>query len=442
MHRSTSRLAAALGLVLVAPLALAGCSSGADATSSSGGKTELTFLTWSNTKAADGSDVVQNIVKKYEADHPDVTITVNVQAPGSSTDYLKKLDLMQAGGQTADLIQLPSYREYAARASQGYFADITDLAGDYDATYAYPAAVDTKIYALPYDPALYLTFINKSMLDAAGEKLPQPGWTWDDYAALAKKLTHGDGADKVYGSYMHTWPEFRHEGLYNSVKDNPYIKEDGTSNLGDPQFADWLTYMSALENDGVQVPYKDAKATSMAYATEFLGGHAAMLVMGSWMFDSIIDTAQYPHDFQTVFAPFPVFDGGKPGVTQGSASYVALGSKIDDAKKKAAYDFLAYFVDQGAASQNRFSSKKGADNAAVLAAKFQGAEKLVDVPSAQAIWQDKNLVANMVTRDADKFVEIDAVFDKQTDAYLLGSQDLKTTMKTIKDQAEPIVSRP
>ncbi len=118
MHRSTSRLAAALGLVLVAPLALAGCSSGADATSSSGGKTELTFLTWSNTKAADGSDVVQNIVKKYEADHPDVTITVNVQAPGSSTDYLKKLDLMQAGGQTADLIQLPSYREYAARASQ------------------------------------------------------------------------------------------------------------------------------------------------------------------------------------------------------------------------------------------------------------------------------------------------------------------------------------
>ncbi len=121
---------------------------------------------------------------------------------------------------------------------------------------------------------------------------------------------------------------------------------------------------------------------------------------------------------------------------------MALGSKIDDAKKKAAYDFLAYFVDQGAASQNRFSSKKGADNAAVLAAKFQGAEKLVDVPSAQAIWQDKNLVANMVTRDADKFVEIDAVFDKQTDAYLLGSQDLKTTMKTIKDQAEPIVSRP
>ena len=29
--------------------------------------------------------------------------------------------------------------------------------------------------------------------------------TWDEYEALAKKMTSGEGSEKVYGSHNHTW---------------------------------------------------------------------------------------------------------------------------------------------------------------------------------------------------------------------------------------------
>lgn len=438
------KMLSTLGLAAAALLVLAGCGSGSKSTgtSSSNGKVELTYLTYDGTRDAKGKLMVQNMVDQYEKSHPNVKIKIDLQAENNSLDFLKKLDLLQMSGNTGDMIHISSYRDYATRATKGFFYNLDKFYkadGGYDKLYAYPAKTEKGLFGVPYEPSIYVTFINKKMLDAAGESLPQKGWTWDDYAKLAKKLAKGSGSTKVYGSYMHTWPEFRREGLFNSLSDNPYIKANGKSNLTDPQFAEWLEYMHGLEKDGSQLPYSDAKATNMQYMDVFLQGKAAMMVMGTWAYDGILDTTKYPHDFQTVSAPFPVWKDGKAGVTQGGVSYLTVGAKTKHPKE--AYEFIRWASDKGSEGQNIFPSTKGGNIDTVLKAKVGSKTNLLDLKSALSIWDDPDLKPNMVTRDADKFAEVDQIFNTQTEKYILGSQDIKATMKAIQDQGDPIINK-
>ncbi|ABX41767.1 ABC transporter substrate-binding protein [Lachnoclostridium phytofermentans] len=405
---------------------------------------ELTYLTYNGTRDAAGNLIVQNMADAYMAEHQNVKIIVDIQAENNSTDFLTKLDLLQLTGQTGDIIQIPSYREYAPRAAEGFFASINDVLTSegikYDDVYAYPSVVNGTYYGIPSEPGIYVVFINKEMLDEAGLPIPKEGWTWDDYRDYAVAMTKGEGANKVYGSYLHTWSEFRREGLYNAVLDNPFIKADGTSNLDSPLFGEWLQFMYDIENTyGCQVPYADAKATSMAYRDVFLQGKAAMTVIGTWVYSDIVNTETYPHDFQTVTAPFPVFADGKAGVTQGGISYNCVGAGTEHVKE--AYDFARYMSNEGAVSQNIFPATKDGDIVSVLKAKVGDRTDLVDIDSAVKVWTSNDLVPNIVTNKPDKFVEIDSIFNTESEKFLLGGQNLETTLKNLQDQGNAIINQ-
>lgn len=228
-----------------------------------GEKVELKFLTYNGIKDADGNYLYQKQIDAYEKENPNVTITLDFQAENNSMDFLKKLDLMQLSGDTADIIQVSAYRDMADRAAQDFFAPLDDNLKEegikYEDKYDYPSEINGKHYAIPYNAGLYHVLINEDMMKEAGLSAPKAGWTWEDYRDYANKLTKGDGADKVYGSFMHTWTEYRREGLFNSKMDNPYTKEDGSSDLDNPDLKDWLTFINDMENkDKCQTPYSDA----------------------------------------------------------------------------------------------------------------------------------------------------------------------------------------
>lgn len=406
---------------------------------------EITFLTYDAT-LVDGMTRTERAVELYKEVNPNVTITLDVQSDNDSVGFLSKLDLLQLTGTTGDIIQIPSYREYAVRAEQGFFYPIDELIAaegiQYDDVYAYPSEYKGHYYGIPMEPGIYSVYINKEMLDAAGLEIPKEGWTWDDYKDYAVAMTSGSGADKVYGSFMHSWPEFKREGLYNTVMDNPYIKEDGTSNLDSPYFGEWLQYMYDLENEyNCQTPYSDVKASGLHYRDIFLNGKAAMICIGSWMVDTCINTEEYPHDFQTVVAPFPVFSDGKPGVTQGSASYYVIGANSTPEKAKAAYEFMRWMSNEGSVALNVFPSDKSGDIAEVLKSKVGDKTALFDVESLLTVWNSPNVVANTVGREADKFNEIDAIYDAEAGLFLLGEQDLPTTLKNIQEQGNAIIEK-
>lgn len=398
----------------------------------------LRFLTYDGKRLADGTYVRQEQINAYTAANPHVKIELDIQNENNSLEFLQKLDLLQLSGDTYDVSSISSYRDYADRAAKGFFTPLDDFFAadgiDYDSVYSVPSIVNGVRYGIALNPAIYHVLLNKNMLDEAGLPVPAMDWTWDDYAAYAKALTSGSGADKVYGSYMHTWPEYRRANLWTTKLDNPYLKDDGSSNLDDPNIADWLRFMKKLEDeDKTQIPYGDAKATNMAYRDVFFSGKAAMVLTGSWIYADINDTDKFPRDFAVAFAPFPRWKDSPAGRTEGGCSFSVIGANSQNQEE--AYRFITWLSDQeGVDAGLEFSAVKGADNSATINATVANNENLYVIDSLTRIWNDPNLESNIVMKFPEQYSEIDAIFNVETEKFMVGGQDLETTLKNIIEQ--------
>lgn len=89
--------------------------------------------------------------------------------------------------------------------------------------------IDGKPYSFPTKIDQYGIVINKNMFAAAGIPIPA-SWTLDEFRAIAKKLTKGEGADKVYGMFFNTQQDLSYPLIYFSVQNlggDPYYKAGG-----------------------------------------------------------------------------------------------------------------------------------------------------------------------------------------------------------------------
>lgn len=67
-----------------------------------------------------------------------------------------------------------------------------------------------KQYALPYECAPKLMFVNKTILDEEGIALPGEEWTWDEFYEICRKVTKdqdGNGVPDQFGVVGYTWAD-------------------------------------------------------------------------------------------------------------------------------------------------------------------------------------------------------------------------------------------
>ena len=405
---------------------------------------EITYLTYDGATSPDGQYLIQMQIDAFNKANPDIVVKLDLQQ-NDSLEFLKKLDLMSlSGSATYDMVSLPSFKDYAERAMKGLFAPVDEFiqaeGKQYSDLFQYTADVDGVNYAIPYNSSIYFVLINKLMMDEAGLSVPPLDWTWDDYRTYAKAMTKGEGAQKIYGSYMHTWTEYRREALFSTKLDNPYVKDDGSSNLDDPVFKEWLQYVHDLEQvDKSQVPYRDAKATNMAYRDVFFTGKAGMILTGSWILSNIKDTENFPHDFQTVFAMMPRWKDGPEGRVTGSATYSVINK--DSKHKEAAYRFIRYLAGEGSQVVNQFSTMVGADNSATVEATVQGFENLIDKQSLMNVWNHPKLAPNSITKFPEQFALLEDIYNVETEKYIVGGQDLDKTIANVIEQANKALGK-
>ena len=112
---------------------------------------------------------------------------------------------MAAGDDLPDVAML-SAQWHRTLATRGVLSELTqdqfsalDL-GDFWPRLLAAYNYDGVQYGLPTDLDLQLIYYNKDLFDAAGVAYPEAGWNWDDYIAIAKALTAGEGVGKTYGS--------------------------------------------------------------------------------------------------------------------------------------------------------------------------------------------------------------------------------------------------
>ncbi|HEU4326142.1 MAG TPA: sugar ABC transporter substrate-binding protein [Roseiflexaceae bacterium] len=280
----------------------------------------------------------QAVIDAYEAQNPNVNVEL---VEISSQEYQDKLSVMLSGGDETDIITVKDIPGYSGMLTRSQIVPLNDyIARDSLDLSAYSGAAEEltyqgSIYALPFRSDVWILYYNKALFDAAGVPYPDNDTTWAEFDAMARKLTSGEGAEKVYGAHFHTWRSAVQLGTVQDGK-NTVIASDYS--FMKPMY-DMVT---KLQNDGVIMDYGELKAGNVHYSGVFKNAQVAMMPMGSWFIGSLIkakDVGEFSFDWGVAKYPHP--EGVPAGTTAGVLT--ALGINANSPNKDAAWDFIKFY---------------------------------------------------------------------------------------------------
>lgn len=169
------------------------------------GQTEITFTVWDY----ETTDYWKKLVEAFEAENPDIKVKV---MDIGATDYDTKIPVLLSSGDTSDVITIKSMNIYTSLVEKNQLMPLDDMVKESGIDMApYQGSdegirIGDQLYGLPFRNDYYVLYYNKTLFDKAGVEYPKHDMTWDEYRELAKKMTSGEGNDKIYGGYCHTWP--------------------------------------------------------------------------------------------------------------------------------------------------------------------------------------------------------------------------------------------
>jgi multiple sugar transport system substrate-binding protein len=141
----------------------------------------------------------RDLATQFHEAHPDIVVNVKM------ADFLSGAPSLPAMAEGADCFEwYPSFQEAANREAILSLAPFVDAdtafnIGDYLPQALKQFTWQGQLMGLPADITPYVIEYNKDLFDAAGVDYPALDWTWDDFLALAVKLTQGEGDTKQYG---------------------------------------------------------------------------------------------------------------------------------------------------------------------------------------------------------------------------------------------------
>lgn len=167
------------------------------------GRVVLRYMTYETGKQQ--QDLVNEIVRRFEAAHPDIKVEVEF-----NSDARKKLYVDLASGTAPDVFYAVS-DDIPRMAARDVILDQTPLVerDGIDFKGYFTKTVDGlkwdgRLYAFPIHYSTDVLFYNRDLFDAAGIAYPSDDWTWDDYIAAARQLTKRgpDGRVEVFGTAL------------------------------------------------------------------------------------------------------------------------------------------------------------------------------------------------------------------------------------------------
>jgi multiple sugar transport system substrate-binding protein len=280
----------------------------------------------------------QAVVDAYEAQNPNVKVEL---IDVSSAEYQDKVNIMLSGGDDTDVITIKDIPGYSAMLTRGQIiplesyieADGLDLSVYSGA--AEELTFEGSIYGLPFRSDIWILYYNKDLFDQAGVDYPTNDMTWAEYDALAREMTSGSGADKVYGTHHHVW---RSTVQLATVQDGK-----NTVIATDYSFMKPIYDMIVgMQDDGIIMDYGELRAGSVHYSGVFKNEQIAMLPMGSWFIGSLIAAKNEGEiDFNWDVLKYPHPEGVEAGTTAGTLTSLAINT--NSANKDAAWDFVKFY---------------------------------------------------------------------------------------------------
>lgn len=374
--------------------------------------------------------IFSSVIKAFEDANPNVTIEP-IDIP--SADYGTKLSVMLNGGSDVDVFWVKDADTIYPIANRGQMADMSsyitrdglDL-GIYNGQ-AEDFNINGKQIGMPFRTDYYVLFYNKDIFDAAGVEYPSNDMTWTQFEELAKKVTMGEGVDKKYGAYFHTWQAC----IQN------WAVQDGQHTIMDTDYSFFKPYyemaLRMQNDDKTCMDYGTVKTANLHYSGVFSDGSVALMPMGTWFAATMIDKINKGESsVNWGIATLPHPDNVEAGYTVGATTPICINEASPN--KDLAWEFVKFVC--------------GPEGAAAVAAQG-GVPALLDNDTLKALTsvdgypegalealQVKNIVRDRPV--ADKVSEVNQMLGEQHSLIMLGESDLDAVLADMGAQSKSI----
>jgi len=319
-------------------------------TSTAFAATTVTF--WGQSLPPTDQAAVDQIIKDYEAKHPDIDIKW-VPVSSTETDESKLMTAVR-GGVGPDIYYLNRFAAQQ-RAAEGVVENLkpyldkegVDLSTKYQ-TFAWgDVANDKGVFALPFDTDARALFYNKKLLQDAGVDLkpfdPANGpMTPEALNAAAAKLNHKDATGNYDRIGFIPWFEQGWHYTWGLAFNGKF--QDGACKVT-PTDPGAVAGMQYLQDSANALGYPAASQfinsyfppNSPAQSNPFFTGKLGMMVDGDWMLPQL---AEYAKDLDWGITYIPTPDGHITSWSAGWSLAIPTGAK----NVQAAYDFARYMT--------------------------------------------------------------------------------------------------
>ena len=392
-------------VVVAATMLLSACGGGATSVPAAGEPVNLVYWSmWNKTEPS--AIALTEIIQKFEAANPNITITpvwngrenqTKVRtALGANTviDFVDQDASQIAGGlmQEGLLLPLDNMLNSNALDEAVPFKDVFN-----------PGTLDLYVtdgvhYLMPYDDSPVMFWYNKDIFTEAG--ITEPPATWDEFLVDLQKIKDAGYVPLAIESDGGDYNMFYFQYLVQRIKGKGFLLsaiEDKTGEKwNDPVFTQALTMIKELWDKGFIPPESLGYQWPAAQQT-LATGVAAMELCGGWLPNELSDMAG--PDFKWGGFPFPAVAGGVGKVTDLQQWLLAFGVLKSSAHPAEAQEFLKFVMTKD--SQTRMTQA------------LQGAvRKDVEWPAAMADGAVASTNATTVLDHADGGTALYADFTK------------------------------
>lgn len=240
-------------------------------------------------------DYTMKVIQMYEQEHPNVEIVAEY---ASWDDYWKKLAPRAAASGLPDVIQMD--RAYLFQyGATGQLEDLTPYIEDgtidvssIDENAISGGRLAGKLYGFPLGSNVLSVITNDDLMQAAGAKMDDENWTWDDFEQIAIAVHDAAGVYGTNGMY----PADVFFPYYLRTQGSRLYNEDGTG-LGytdDGLFADYFERQLRLV-DAKAFPTPDVQAHITGINDDLIvKGNAAMSWNWSNQYSGFAESAAAP----------------------------------------------------------------------------------------------------------------------------------------------------
>lgn len=298
-------------------------------------------------------EIIDNAIKRFEESHPGVKIKyVNGILKDDYSEWLSG-KLLKGSGPDVFMILSEDFNTLSSVGAMKSLNNILEKDKEFDSEKYYRVSYESGQYqgeqfALPYESVPTLMFVNKTLLEEEGVKMPENDWTWGEFYEICREVTKDTNADGLidrFGFYDYNWQD----AIYsNGVT---LFNEDGTkSYFADKKFEAAIRFIKDLEelNKGYKVTSDDFDTGKVAFHPLLFSEYSTYKTY-PWKIKKY-------SDFEWDCIKLPSGESGE-NISEVSTLLMGINSKTD--KEKLALEFLKLLTYDEVTQRDIFKYSQG-----------------------------------------------------------------------------------